>query len=391
MKIIMAFKAVRAVSNVFFGTFLVAYIMQIANNNVIPVSIYQIVYAFIVGIMFLIFGDFTKRNNKMILFRTSIILNFTYLLIIIFFQERILNYVIFLGILYGVAVTLYSLTYSAIISEKVNKRAMSKFYGYMNAINGIISISAPAILGFFLTIGSFDRTAIFLLLIASIELIISFFIKSEKTSNEKFSLKKYLTIIKENSIIKKIYMIEYLKGMTISGTLPVIITLYVIYVFKTNLNLGILTSVFTLCAVLMNFSFGKFASRKSFPKLLIICGTFAIISSLIFIFFTTKTSFIFYNFCYVTAVQLLLMITDINLFNVSNTSSIRKSHKIEYFALRETFLNIGRITGFTLLLFVGVIGNLENIKYLMALLTIFIALTGYLSIKLNKDINDDED
>ncbi|MDR1694014.1 MAG: MFS transporter [Lactobacillaceae bacterium] len=391
IKTIMTFRAVRAVSDAFFNTFLIAYIMQIANNNIIPISLYQIVYAFFVGIGFLIFADFAKRRNKMILFRTSLILNFAYLLIIMIFQEKILNYVSFLGALYGIAVTLYALPYNVIISEKVNKKTMSKFYGYTNAINGGVAICAPLALGAFITFGSFAETAFVLAIIAAIEFIISLFIKSQITSSKKFELWEYLKNLKQNALVRKVYIVEYLKGITINGTLPIALVLYVVYVFKTNLNLGILTSIFTFCAVVMNFIFGRFATRKSFPKLLTVSGSLAILSSFVFIFFTTKTSFILYNFCYITAVQLLLSITDINLFNVSNDKHIKNKFKIEYFAVRETFLNMGRISGFILLFFIGIINNLEYIKYLMAFLTILIALIGFLSIKLNIHINDEEE
>ena len=391
VRMMLTLKAVRSVTEIFLGVFLIAHFLNISDDNVVPISLYNMVWAGIIATMFVLMGDFVKRKNKLISFRISAVLNIVYLLSIIFLKEKIIDYIVFFGLLYGISVAAYAFPFNILISEKVGKIKMARFIGYSAAIGGSISVLMPLVFGIFLTVDSYEKTAQMILFFPVLEILISLLIKNEPPSKESFKLKDFLKSLKKDYLVKKAYFIEYLRGLSIgSGALNVTITLYVIHIFKTNLNLGIFTSVFAFFTILLNVLFGRYVKRSHFPTILVVSMIFTTAGSVFFVANPADYSLIFYNFCFATAVQLLNSIVDVNLFNISNNSCIKDTCRIEYFVAREIFLNLGRVTSFILLFSLAVWANFEFIKYLLLFLTLMVVLVANLSIRLNKEISDED-
>ena len=84
----------------------------------------------------------------------------------------------------------------------------------------------------------------------------------------------YMKEVKSNNKypIKKIYAVEFLKGITVNGALDLVVSLLIIYAFKTELNLGIWTSIFSICIIIVMMFYAKFYNKKKTKMLLNICG-----------------------------------------------------------------------------------------------------------------------
>ena len=82
--------------------------------------------------------------------------------------------------------------------------------------------------------------------------------------------------------------------------------------------------------------------------------------------------------------QMVRMVTDVNFYQVSQNKSISAIYRAEYVALREFFLNAGRVAGFGLIILVSGSDQEEILKYLIFGFSLLIVIMGYMSISLNK-------
>ena len=85
---------------------------------------------------------------------------------------------------------------------------------------------------------------------------------------------------------------------------------------------------------------------------------------------------IIYNLCFVVFSRLLLFIRDVAVCNVAGSRQISNSLQEEFIAIREIFLCLGRITGFAIMLVVGVAGGQNLLMIALLALTITILPTG---------------
>ena len=99
---------------------------------------------------------------------------------------------------------------------------------------------------------------------------------------------------------------------------------------------------------------------------------------------------VIYNIVYYVVMNIILKITEINLFDYSNKEPYKTKFNTEYFIFRELFLNIGRILGYIiLLLFVGITQNLAYLSVIFIFISISIIYVIYITSNLeieNKDI-----
>ena len=120
---------------------------------------------------------------------------------------------------------------------------------------------------------------------------------------------------------------------------------------------------------------------------------FILCFSLVFLFVSfalvmnniNMNSIILYNISYYIFMNIILKITEVNLFDYSNKKEYKDKYNTEYFIFRELFLNIGRILGYILLLiFVGFSHNLNNLKIIF----IFIIISIIGAILLSDSIDE---
>lgn len=171
--------------------------------------------------------------------------------------------------------------------------------------------------------------------------------------------------------------------MAIDGTLGTLITLYIVYLFHTDFNLGLISSIFFGITIVLNFVFGRYCQYQHFISILTTTAVLVISSVIIFVVVPDKSTFIFYNFCFVVVTQFLRTIMGINMYNVSNLPEVVE-YKNEYFIVRELFLGSGRLLSYGLLLIVGMFNNYDLLKYLLLFLTLFVTFMSISGIKLNK-------
>lgn len=388
-KIIILDRVIGNTIDLFLNTFLAAYFYKITEDNMIYIAIYYIIVWAFATIGAIILGDCIKRKNKVKLYRCGTIIKAGYILLIIILKEKILDYIWLIAIIYGITVSITGFPFNMLESEAVDSKERTKYMGYKSAIGEITKVIVPIFLGAYITFSSYQIAAILVFVLSIIKVIITFFIKNVNNRNEKITLKRFVKEVKArpNYPIKKLWVIEFFKGITFNGVLDIIISLLIIYEVKTELNLGIWSSLFSICMIITMMIFAKKYNKKRPKPILLVCSFSIIVSFVLIMFKVNMTTIIIYNLMYYIFMKMLYTITDINLFDYSNKPPFEKELNTEYFIFREISLNIGRVLGYVILLFVGLSHNLEYLKFLF--LCAAIAMLAIARISRNINVSDE--
>ena len=181
------------------------------------------------------------------------------------------------------------------------------------------------------------------------------------------------------------FIVDFFKGFFVTDSAhDATIEILIICAFKTEMNLGIISSIASVFIIFMQYIYTKYLKDKDDRHLIISCSFIPIVVLLILILKTSNVTLTLYYFIYMTTINLLALILDVRLFNVANSKIVRDGNFLEYWSIREFFLNLGRVSGYILLFLVGLTNKLNLLYYLMILLAFAIIITGYFVSKVRK-------
>lgn len=380
--IIIIMDAIKKIMTIFLGPFLTAYFISTSTNSILNIAIYYIFTYATMALSTLVVAVLAEKRNRIKIFRIGIILNFIYILIIILLKEKIINYLPIISILYGISASCYYFPYNLFIINKVKNTERTNYMVKLFITISVVGILFPIIFGSIITITNYILTAVIVLFISLIQIILSFFITDNHNGYlEEYNLKKAWLELKKNKQVINCLAGEFFIGMNIcNGTLETVMVILILNSFKTNINLGIITSIATLLSILVVKIYGLIYNKRDDKKVIIISSIIPVISLIIFLILKTNTTVIIYKFSYVIFAEILSLVRKIKIFNLSNSKIVNKSNQCEFNAIREVTLNVGRVTGYTLLLLAGltqsaVVLNIVTIILTLSLLVMSINLT----------------
>lgn len=380
--IIIIMDAIKKIMTIFLGPFLTAYFISTSTNSILNIAIYYIFTYATMALSTLVVAALAEKRNRIKIFRIGIILNFIYILIIILLKEKIINYLPIISILYGISASCYYFPYNLFIINKVKNTERTNYMVKLFITISVVGILFPIIFGSIITITNYILTAVIVLFISLIQIILSFFITDNHNGDlEEYNLKKAWLELKKNKQVINCLAGEFFIGMNIcNGALETVMVILILNSFKTNINLGIITSIVTLLSILVVKIYGLIYNKRDDKKVIIISSIIPVISLIIFLILKTNTTVIIYKFSYVIFAEILSLVRKIKIFNLSNSKIVNKSNQCEFNAIREVTLNVGRVTGYTLLLLAGltqsaVVLNIVTIIITLSLLVMSINLT----------------
>lgn len=380
--IIIIMDAIKKIMTIFLGPFLTAYFISTSTNSILNIAIYYIFTYATMALSTLVVAALAEKRNRIKIFRIGIILNFIYILIIILLKEKIINYLPIISILYGISASYYYFPYNLFIINKVKNTERTNYMVKLFITISVVGILFPIIFGSIITITNYILTAVIVLFISLIQIILSFFITDNHNGDlEEYNLKKAWLELKKNKQVINCLAGEFFIGMNIcNGALETVMVILILNSFKTNINLGIITSIATLLSILVVKIYGLIYNKRDDKKVIIISSIIPVISLIIFLILKTNTTVIIYKFSYVIFAEILSLVRKIKIFNLSNSKIVNKSNQCEFNAIREVTLNVGRVTGYTLLLLAGltqsaVVLNIVTIILTLSLLVMSINLT----------------
>ena len=370
--IIIIMDAIKKIMTIFLGPFLTAYFISTSTNSILNIAIYYIFTYATMALSTLVVAALAEKRNRIKIFRIGIILNFIYILIIILLKEKIINYLPIISILYGISASCYYFPYNLFIINKVKNTERTNYMVKLFITISVVGILFPIIFGSIITITNYILTAVIVLFISLIQIILSFFITDNHNGDlEEYNLKKAWLELKKNKQVINCLAGEFFIGMNIcNGALETVMVILILNSFKTNINLGIITSIVTLLSILVVKIYGLIYNKRDDKKVIIISSIIPVISLIIFLILKTNTTVIIYKFSYVIFAEILSLVSKI----------VNKSNQCEFNAIREVTLNVGRVTGYTLLLLAGltqsaVVLNIVTIILTLSLLVMSINLT----------------
>lgn len=383
-KSIILINVLRDIIEIFSGPFLTAYFIKTSIESMISLSTFNIFSYTILLLFSIIVGFIIKNKLKIFTFRVGILLNFAYILSFILLKNKIIDYLWLVSILYGLSTSFYYMPFNFFLTKKIKNSDRSKFEVRKKTLSNFTNILIPIFLGSMITLTNYSFTAIIILIISFIQIILSFILEPIPNTKEKFNLIKTIKNIQQNKSLKRILLLTYISGFTLSsGALITINTILVYNAFNSDFNLGILTSIVSILQIIFAILYKKYFENKNEKKLILFLSIIPNLSLILFILFNSNTTIVIYYLCYNVLINLLSMIHTIKLFNILNIDVLIKD-QIEFLSIREVFLNLGRISGFLLLLLIGLTNNIFLLNIVMILLALSLIIFSNILNKLNK-------
>lgn len=380
--VIIAIDALKKIMIIFLGPFLTAYFIKTSSESIIDLSVYYIFAYLLLGFGTFIVASIIKNKFRIGMFRIGVITNFIYIMSIVILKDKVVEHLDLISILYGISQSMYWFPYNLFAINKIDNQERTNYTVKKNIIVSTVGVLCPILLGTIITATNFELTAIIILIISLIQIVLSFMLTPDENTItlKKYDLLKSWEKIRKNKQIKKMFLVEFLIGFSVSdGALGTLITILIFNAFKTNMNLGIISSISTVLSMIAIKLYGKYSKNKSDKKALLISSIIPVISVFIVLMNTNNITIIIYSFCYEIFVNGILSLSRIiRLFNMSDSSIIQKDDQSEFFSLREGILNLGRIVSYAILLIAGVSANAVALNLVLIILTLSIPLMGYI-------------
>ena len=334
------------VIDLFVSTFLVAYLLGITNGNILQVAIYYVFLYIGMLVFYTLFSYFLHKINKLIFYRSSILLKCIFLISIALLKENVIHYIVPIALFYGIEQSLYWSSYNIMMNEAISSKGIQKFYGVYNIFGYITSIVAPLALGSVIDAGSFIKTAIYAFVVCLLLFFSTFLLVSRKEEGDSLNFKEFFETMKQNTNdYKACYWMCFFNGLR--NSIGTIITILIVLTFNSNLSLGSLSSIMSIVAIVVTFIFMKKYNSKM-AKIVMVCFVLCLIGIVGTILDINRTTIVLFNVLYTVA-----MIVPDNLYSQRRMGLVRVTgnHKfaLEHNVLSEGSLNIGRIISFLVL------------------------------------------
>ena len=388
-KLLIASDLIYNLTAVFIETFLVAYLLKVTNENITTISIYYIIIYSLLSLGNVWIGKIIKKYPSIgkQLLSLGIVTRALFILFIVILAEKIATNFILIAIVYAFSETLYWCAHELIYIDVTNNNNRKNFMSIKKILGKILNIISPIILGTSIEFYSFSKIAIYVFILSIIQIVITLFIKTEAKNekNQKYNFKNFMEYINKNKL-KKIqkYSLSGIAYGIVESSISTLIIIITIMTFKTSLNLGILTTIFSICSMLSLMLYNKFYNKNNAKFILLLCSIVIVSGVIGLLINISKTTLIIYNFCYVITFCIFDVVYNTRKGDLVKECEIEK-YREEYIGYSAISIGLGRIIGYILMLIVSFSSNIIYFKILLAVVTLFAPIYCYLVIKSLKD------
>lgn len=390
-KYLIANDLIYKITALFAETFLVAYFLKVTNENIVQIAAYYIIICVLKGIGSVLIGNFIKDKPRVRtkILSVGVVIRALFILFIVILGDKLASNYVIVAIFCGISETLYWSTHELIFVDVTNNGNRKDYMAIKKILGTIVSIVAPIILGSTIELASFTKIAVYVFVLSAIQILLSLKISPDdfcahNIQNEKYDMKEYIKELRkgENSKLKSYYKSNLLYGI-IEDPMSTLVTIITVMTFKTSLNLGILTTIFSVCSIGALYLYKKYYNKKNSKILLTVCSTLILIGATGLVINIGKVTLVIYNF----ACTLGLRIFDA-IFNTQKGDLIEECHiekrNVEHVMLNAFLTDLSRVIGFFLILIVGLINNMIIFKILL----LFIALCVPIYSKMIVDLEN---
>lgn len=381
-KALLSVHMLRMVLELFTSTFLTSHIIALNPDNIFGSGLVNVAVLYISQylayiLVYVINSYFVDRSDRTLFLRIGIFVNACFLVAIVFWGEIIAHWIVLAGAICGISNAFYYSSFNVMKNEIVDRIYMKKFSILTTIITNLINIVVPTILGLLIDVSSYSTIALYIVAMTIIQFIVSLFIRYKKRDDSKLEMRKYFKYLKENPEDRNKIKYTYFNGLMagIKTTYKVVIIILTIFAFKTNLSLGILSSVFSLITIGLLIWYRKSEENPKTKKLLIYLtvGTLPLLSCIAFMIFTNKVTFIILN-CFLT---IAIYFSDY-FGDAERDAIIKHLGQYEFIAEHNVLIDTLKYTVSTLVYVVFIlVASFESITVFNVVLVIMIAVCPF--------------
>ena len=388
-KLLIASDLFYSLTSTFSGTFLVAYFLKITNESIGKIAVYYIIVFFLLSSGIILLGNIIKKfpSKAKRLMCSGMVIRALFILSIVILGDKFSNYYMWIAIFYGIGESLFWCSHELIYIDVTNNKNRKNFMSIKKITGKIISIISPIILGTSIELYSFTKIAIYVFALTIIQIIVVLLIKTDIQNNKKstYNLKKFFKHIKENKLEKiRVYNLSGIAYGIVESSISTIIVIITIMTFKTSFNLGVLTTIFNIFAMISLILYNKFYNKSNAKRILGLCSLIMLSGVFGLLIDINKITLIIYNFCYITTFCIFDVVYNIRKGDLVKECKI-ENFREEYIGYTSIGIGIGRVIGYLLMLLVSFANNIVLFKSLLAIVTLFAPIYCYLNVKSLKD------
>lgn len=359
--------------SVFFSLFFNIYILKIVNNDISFVMKYSL-YSVLMGFVFeyLILKTINSKNAEYI-YRASFPLLVLCIILLIVFQDKIVNYIYLFKTLHTLATIMYAAPYELAIIGSNNNKTMSSFLANLNILSSVSTILTPIFSGFIIDRFSYNMLFILLSLEALIIIILSFNIKDFTINDKKLELKKYWNLIKDKKYIKDIYKSMFFRRISAQGAITDLLPIILFLRLGTELSVGTYNSLFAIFSIIslqiLKLINKKNVEKKFYPYMAVII----FISSVLLVYNANFDTLLIYYILMNTLGSIIESESCSSVYAVINNDNLSK-YKKEHILTFNIYMTIGQVISYSLVYI------LYNYFYNVNILSISVAILMFFLI-----------
>lgn len=373
------------ICDIFFDIFLMAYFYRISDQNIAILAFYNIIGWTSALLGALLISRVLKRYSKIWFYRLGILVKLSVMLFVALLGPQILNYYWLVAILWGIEISFNGYIRNFLESENIPSDELIRYSGMGHVFTNSAAILVPIILGGAIFASSFEVTAFTLIVIISLELIVSFRIKSRKIERvgrpPKLDYRGFFRAVRKNRNYRSLMWQQFLGGLSYQGVMSLLISVLIFQAVGNELSLGGWSSVFSIICIVTMFLFAKLFKKKAQKPTQLFATIIIVVCCIPLLLEVNFVNILIYNLGFYTAVRIMreIIYTDVIMF--SKIKPYDKKYSVEYFAVREVFLNIGRALGYGALAFTALpmFGFTGGLKLVFIVVISSIMLLGLLS------------
>ncbi len=361
---------INLIVSVFVSTFLVSYIYSISENYVLSIGLFYCFNYLCMGISYFLISLVLDKTNRVSCYRIAIVIRTIFIVCVIFLGKKLAELVILAGLLHGFSEACYWSSYNLMKNELVSKHVVSTYSTLQIVVDKSVNIIIPIILGKIIDADSFKASAIIVLCFAIIEMVASFLIKSNRPENSSFDMKTFFANIKnlgeKKGLVLDIIILGAVYGLT--TIISPLNTILIMLTFNSNFSLGLITSLFSVCAMLFLFAIKKFTKTGKRQVLFGLVSILIMASAIVVILFTNKTTIVIYSLIYNVCSVLFAFAYDVHRNTILKKLSMYDDIA-EFQASIEIAMELFRAMSFLIMILCAIFAG-ENLVLLTKILLI---------------------
>lgn len=341
--------------NALSGTFVNVYLWKTKSDYAV-IGWFAVAQQLAMALTFWVAGKWVKEHNKMVALRLGVGVNAAFYALVLVFGAGAVNYVLFLGIVQGLATGLFWLSFNVVYFEVTGPENRDRFNGYAGLLMSFSGMAAPWLSGYLIT--RLDDTSGYRFIFSTslavfvVGVLVSFFLKKRKEDGHYDWTYGFRHIKAKGSPWRRVFPAMVAQGGR-EGVFAFMIGLLVYISTGNEMKLGNFSLITSTVALVSFYLVGRLI-KPAYRSRGMLIGVLAIIV-VIAPFFWKVNYMTLLLFGIGTALFIPLYTIPITsvVFDIIGRDEESAAHRVEYIVLRELGMNAGRLLG--TLLFISVV------------------------------------